>query len=164
MYRIVGADQKEYGPISAEQLRQWISEGRANGQTLVKFEDGPWKPLSAFPEFAAVLPASVPPPLTASSSVPPLPAAELPKNNGMAIAGLICAILGLLCCPGFGVLGFIFSCVALYQISQDPARQSGKVLAIVGLVISLFSFAVFGGLLFSGALHEITRHLRDFRN
>ena len=35
MYKIIGADQKEYGPVTAEQLRQWIAEGRVNGQTSV---------------------------------------------------------------------------------------------------------------------------------
>ena len=39
MYKIIGADQKEYGPVSAEQLRQWIAEGRVNGQTKVQAAD-----------------------------------------------------------------------------------------------------------------------------
>jgi hypothetical protein len=28
-YKIIGADLMEYGPVSAEQIRQWINEGRA---------------------------------------------------------------------------------------------------------------------------------------
>jgi hypothetical protein len=53
MYKIIGADQKEYGPVSVEQLRQWINEGRVNAQTLVRPEgETEWKPLSAFAEFA----------------------------------------------------------------------------------------------------------------
>src|ERR1035441_4257484 len=53
MYKIIGADQKEYGPVSAEQLRAWIAEGRVNGQTSVWSEStGEWKPLAVFPEFA----------------------------------------------------------------------------------------------------------------
>src|SRR5262249_30832222 len=53
MYKIIGADQKEYGPVSVEQLRQWIAEGRVNAQTLVRPEgETEWKPLSAFPDFA----------------------------------------------------------------------------------------------------------------
>ena len=35
MYKIIGADGKEYGPITSEQLRQWMAEGRANLQTRV---------------------------------------------------------------------------------------------------------------------------------
>lgn len=56
MYKIIGADQKEYGPVSAEQLRQWIAEGRVNAQTLVHPEgETEWKPLSSFSEFADIL-------------------------------------------------------------------------------------------------------------
>ena len=33
MYKIIGANQTEYGPVSAEQIRQWIAEGRVNAQT-----------------------------------------------------------------------------------------------------------------------------------
>ena len=76
MYKIIGADQKEYGPVSSELLRQWVSEGRVNGQTLARAEgETEWKPLSAFPEFASVLqtatpPAAFPPP-GGSSAAPP---------------------------------------------------------------------------------------------
>jgi len=30
MYKIIGTDQKEYGPISAEEIHRWISDGRIN--------------------------------------------------------------------------------------------------------------------------------------
>jgi hypothetical protein len=56
MYLILGTDQKEYGPVSAEQVLAWIAENRANASTFVRSEDGAeWKPLSAFPEFASAL-------------------------------------------------------------------------------------------------------------
>lgn len=74
MYRIIGADQKEYGPISAEQLRQWIQEGRANAQTQVRAEtETDWKPLSALPEFADILRTTTPAPARPGGgpSVPP---------------------------------------------------------------------------------------------
>ena len=52
MYKIIGADQKEYGPISADQIRQWISEGRVNRETMACAEgSSDWKPLEQFPEF-----------------------------------------------------------------------------------------------------------------
>jgi hypothetical protein len=56
MYKIIGADQKEYGPISADQVRVWIAEGRANANTQARLEGATtWQPLSAFPEFAMAL-------------------------------------------------------------------------------------------------------------
>ena len=59
MFKIIGADQKEYGPVSTEQLRQWVVEGRANAQTQIRKEgEADWKPLSAFAEFDDVLRAA----------------------------------------------------------------------------------------------------------
>jgi hypothetical protein len=55
-YTIVGGDRQQYGPVSAEEVRRWIAEGRANAQTQVLAEGATeWKPLSAFPEFADLL-------------------------------------------------------------------------------------------------------------
>jgi hypothetical protein len=28
VYHVIGSDQKEYGPVSAAQIRQWFAEGR----------------------------------------------------------------------------------------------------------------------------------------
>jgi uncharacterized membrane protein len=81
MYKIIGADQKEYGPSSAGEIRQWVAEGRANGQTLVQAEGSDeWKPLSSYPEFAAALAgspdATLPPPLSVDHSTLPPDIAE----------------------------------------------------------------------------------------
>src|SRR6185436_10521099 len=104
MYRILGADQKEYGPVNADQVRQWIIERRLNSQSLVQAEGTTdWKPLSAFPEFAAPLAgaAAIPAPLS------PAAAAGAPSNNGMATAGLVMGILsvvfGWACCGLFSI-------------------------------------------------------------
>lgn len=62
MYKIVGADGKIYGPASAEQLRQWLAEGRANAQTQTLAEGAPeWKPLGTLPEFAGQFAPPTPP-------------------------------------------------------------------------------------------------------
>jgi uncharacterized membrane protein len=53
MYKIIGADQKEYGPVDGDHLRQWIRQNRANAQTLVKPEESnEWKPLGSIAEFS----------------------------------------------------------------------------------------------------------------
>ncbi len=73
MYKIIGADGREYGPVSAEQLRQWIREGRTNAQTKAQAEgSAEWKPISAFPEFADLMTAPpVPEPVPAGGFTPP---------------------------------------------------------------------------------------------
>ncbi len=163
MYHIIGADQKEYGPVSADEVRAWITEGRANGQTLARFEGGPWKPLSTFPEFVGSLGAAqqpAPPVALTQASL----AGRAPETNSMAVAGLVMGILsmtlGLVCCGlVFNVLGIIFSSVALSQIKKSPVQQSGRNLAIVGLVLSILGLVfqiiiiiVFGAM---GILKEI---------
>src|SRR5437016_4676394 len=62
MYKIIGGDQKEYGPVTADELGRWIAEGRLNGQSRVRLEgQTEWQPLSLFPEFADALAAQVAP-------------------------------------------------------------------------------------------------------
>lgn len=58
MYKIIGADGQEYGPVPEDQIRKWIGEGRADARTRARSgEAEAWKPLSEFPEFAAALAA-----------------------------------------------------------------------------------------------------------
>jgi hypothetical protein len=58
MYKIIGGDKKEYGPVTADQMRQWIAEGRVNGQTLAQVAGSPdWKPVGSMVEFAEALSA-----------------------------------------------------------------------------------------------------------
>ncbi len=86
MYRIIGADQKEYGPVAAEQLCQWIADGRANARTKICPAGGSeWKPLAEFPEFASSLAAK-----TGSSSPPLVPRPNEP-GNAQELADLILA-------------------------------------------------------------------------
>ena len=107
MYKIIGADQKEYGPVSGEQLRQWIRDGRVNAQTQTRSEaGGDWQPLSAFPEFADIFGA----PMGAPLGGPPTPGtspalfasgftgsreAALSAVKGPAIALIVVAALGI---------------------------------------------------------------------
>lgn len=53
IYSIIGGDGKEYGSVTADDLRRWIAEGRLNAQSLAKAEgEAGFRPLSTFPEVA----------------------------------------------------------------------------------------------------------------
>ncbi|MGA2221173.1 MAG: DUF4190 domain-containing protein [Verrucomicrobiia bacterium] len=142
MYKIIGADGKEYGPVSAEQLRQWIADGRANAETLAQLVgSAEWKPLGRFPEFDQFFvhpPSAVIPP-----AHPPAPAALRPRVNGHAVAGFIMGILGctpfgwICCIPLFSVLGIIYSSNGLSQINRNPTQETGRGFAVAGLVFSI---------------------------
>jgi hypothetical protein len=52
MYSIIGGDSKTYGPVTADEVRRWIREGRADEQTKIKEEGkGEWRQLGVFQEF-----------------------------------------------------------------------------------------------------------------
>jgi len=75
MYRIIGGDGREYGPVTGDAVRQWILQNRANSKTLVRAENSAdWRPLGDIPEFAGSFGA--PPPQAAPDApLPPPPAA-----------------------------------------------------------------------------------------
>ena len=92
MYKIIGADQKEYGPVSAEQLRAWLVEGRVNAQTSVQLEGTTeWKPLGSLPEFAELLGArpSGAPPAAAGETAVVAPEAVLARDYSLDIGNCI---------------------------------------------------------------------------
>lgn len=102
MYKIIGADQNEYGPISAEQVKQWVKEGRANGQTMVLREGTTeWKPLASFPELADV--QNTPPSFAATP--PPTPVAQEKVPNYL-VQSILCT---LCCCLPFGVVAIVYA-------------------------------------------------------
>ena len=145
MYKIIGADGKEYGPITLEVVRQWIAEGRANSQTKVLPEGTTeWKTIADLPELSAVSTGATAPPATPG----PISIEASPRNNSYAVAGLTLGILsltfGLCCCYGlpFSVPGIICSSIALSQIKRDPSTQLGKGMATAGLVLSIVGIVV----------------------
>jgi hypothetical protein len=166
MYKILGTDNKEYGPVSAEQLRQWIVEGRANRSTLAQDEGATsWKPLSLFPEFSGTL-AGAPPTQPA-----PRPVASVSNGtNGLAVTSLVFGILsvvslpGVICCCAPPIvtapLGIVFGIVALAQLKSSP-EQAGRGMAWTGLALSTAVFLLFGCLLLFGVFAgQIEKWLR----
>lgn len=138
-YKVTGIDQKEYGPVTEEQLRQWIRDGRVNAQTRVQVEGATGlKTLSELPEFAGALRGSTPPPLPAGAPATPA------KTSGMAITSLVLGILGIASC-GITVLlsapvGLILGIVAMNKIGKSPGQLRGKGLALAGIIVSSLTF------------------------
>ena len=63
-FKIVGHDKKIYGPVSGQELLQWLADGRVNAASLAqKVGSKEWKQLAAF-ALAHIEPSiPVPPPL-----------------------------------------------------------------------------------------------------
>jgi type II secretory pathway pseudopilin PulG len=134
MYKVILPDQKEYGPVTADQLRQWIAEGRVNAQASVMAEGATeWKPLSAFPEFAGALP-SVAAATGAPRAVPPGAPRPIPKTSGMAIASLVLGILGG--CGITALVGLILGIISMNKIRQSKGALTGNGIALAGTIVS----------------------------
>lgn len=164
MYKIIGADGKEYGPVAADVLRRWVVDGRANSQTRVLLEGTTeWRALGDFPELTATL--AVP------QTIGALPGAgagaTAPTTNPMALTGFILSLvsitIGLCCCYGlpFNILGIIFSAIGLSQIKRNPEKHTGRGLALAGLIISIVSLLLAVGLFVVGVALSWTDIMRE---
>jgi hypothetical protein len=141
MYKIIGADQKEYGPITPEQLRQWISEGRVNRETRVQVEgSGAWKYLSELPEFAVAAPGLIAPVITQTLPMAPMAPAG-PKGNPLALWAMVSGIFSLLCCQVIGPVSIVLGIVALSKIKQNP-QETGSGFAITGIVLGILALVI----------------------
>ena len=69
-YYFKANDDNEYGPLEQAQIRDWLGQGRMDGNSQVRSADSEdWSPLSGHPELSELLapPRSAPPPPTHSS-------------------------------------------------------------------------------------------------
>jgi len=128
VYHIIGSDQKEYGPVSAQQILQWSAEGRVHRATPARAaDDSEWKTLGTLPEFATAFP----PPAGLN---PPTPTAT--ENCGLATAALVCGALGFVTCVTAPV-GLVLGFMAHSRIRSSNGRLTGSGLATAGVVLSL---------------------------
>jgi hypothetical protein len=109
-YIIIGADGREYGPVTDADIRQWIAEARLNGQSRAKSEsDAEFRPLATFPEFANVLGTGAPPRIA-----PPTPGN---LGQGSEREAALQAVKGpAICLKIVAILSFVLSLWGLIKI------------------------------------------------
>jgi len=129
---MIGGDKREYGPVEAELIRQWVREGRANGETLLRMEgETQWKPLRTFADFQAEFGA---PPI---SSAPPgvfEGPADVPVGVGHAFA------------RAWHLVGQHFGVVAAASLMVWMAFTAMLYAPCYGVLAMLFYGPLFGGL------------------
>jgi uncharacterized membrane protein len=144
-YLILGADGKEYGPVSGEQIHQWIDEGRANAASRARVEgqEG-WRNLSEFPEFAEAVAARPPAfePGAGSDEAPtPLPADLLERDYDLSVGNCLSR--------GFELFtsrfGLVFAAGAIF-LGVQLLLTLLSMIPILGSLVSLASFVVYGPL------------------
>ena len=114
MYTIIGGDGKEYGPVSADQVRSWIAGGRAKLTTRIK---GPgsdaWRTVADFPELTSSTASAAP-----AASVSAAPAAAAASLDVMGCYSRSWALLKANFWPLFGVsllMNLLFAAVGYTQ-------------------------------------------------
>jgi hypothetical protein len=142
MYKIVGADGKEYGPVNLDQMRQWIAEGRVNTRTQVQAVGASgWKPAGELPEISSLFGAR-----DATSSYSggglPAPAGQAAPQKGLAVTSLVLGILSFLTCFLTGLPAIICGHIARGRAGRDPAQYGGAGMATAGLVLGYISLVV----------------------
>jgi prepilin-type processing-associated H-X9-DG protein len=134
MYKIIGADKAEYGPVTADTIREWIKQGRINSKTQVQpVGSTEWKPLSACAEFTDVLAAGAvaPPPLPSGAATPG-------QMSSMAIVSLVLGILGLVSFGLTALVGLVLGIVSLVKINNSRGALKGQGVALAGTIVSGF--------------------------
>lgn len=147
MYKIVGGNQKEYGPVSAEEIVEWIAEKRANRQTqALSIGSESWRPLDEFPEFADALNRHCGP----ASAALQQGAAPLPAPGGTQRNLLLPAVaVSLVCCPVFGPVAVTLAALADVKREIGDAREAAALTKRaqtwiwVALGLGIFAWAVF---------------------
>jgi hypothetical protein len=135
MYKIIGGDGNEYGPVDLAQIKQWIQDGRAGAQTKVQPEGATeWQILGEVPELAALLASGAPggaPPTFSPTSVPgPGSGDALQMVQGPAIGLMVTAGLGLVMCA----LGIVMNLAGVTMGAMGGQQQSQDVPAWVNMM------------------------------
>ena len=144
MYKILGSDQKEYGPVTPDQLRQWIVERRLHAQSLVRLDGAEhWQPVSQIPEFTATLAgASAPPPMAMNPAAPAPDSGVstiIPYKNPKALIAYYLGVFSLIPFIGMflGITAFILGLQGLKFARTHPGAK-GKAHAWIGILVGGF--------------------------
>ena len=147
-YFIIGGDVKEYGPITDEELRKWISEGRLNAQSRAKAEsDAEFRALAQFPEFAdsyaqPEAPATIAPRIAAGNRADDYEldlgecitrAWALVRNNFWPVVGV--SALVLFAIVGINQLFGLITNPIVNQMVTDQKVNAREILIVLGVTI-----------------------------
>jgi hypothetical protein len=161
MYKIIGSDGKEYGPVKLDRIRQWVAEGRVKAQTQVQAAgtEG-WKKATELPEINALLTARAAMPGTSSELSPPPPCGPGLPRNGLAVTSLVLGILSLVTCVLTGVPAIICGHIALARARRDPGQYGGPGMALAGLILGYVSLVLLPFIILSGMLLPALSHAK----
>jgi hypothetical protein len=120
-YTIIGGDGKEYGPVTAADLRQWIAEERLNAQSLAKAEsDAEFRPLEKFPEFADAFGKA---PTSGVPPIQPQPAGTVDNGRAAALERIKVPALGLKITAVINAILSVWGLISLFFSKADAQEM-----------------------------------------
>ena len=149
-YKFIAGDGKEYGPYTAEQMRQFLAENRLVATSQVSVDGGPFQPASSFPELNAMPGQPMPGQPMPGQPMPgqPMPNAAEAKqkvngpaifmmitaglNMAFAVLGLVMAVLGNTALAGAGMMGEEEAIMRM--ITGIPGNVIGIITGIIILI------------------------------
>jgi hypothetical protein len=115
------------GPFSPLEVRSSLAAGAIQPTDLAWHEGASeWLPLGSIPSFTADQPPATP------NTVVRAP--ELPSISGLAVASMIMGIASFLTCGLTAIPAVIMGHIALHDIKKEPARFTGREIALAGVI------------------------------
>lgn len=151
MQYFIGVNGVQSGPFTEAVIRQKQTSGELPPNALCWTEGWPeWRPLSSvFPAHAAEAASAVPPLPPAAFRPPAYPPAvgpnTTPHTSGLAITSFILGLVGLVTMLT-AIPAVICGHIACSNIKNSHGAQTGRGLAIAGLVLGYLMIAVIPGL------------------
>ena len=138
-YKIKGTDGAEYGPVSTEELQQWVAQNRCTPKSLVEVDgSGEWVPLATLPKFQDAFAAS---PASAEgegegegeggvSTV-------IPYKNVPALIAYYVGVFCIICPPLLCFPAIILGVIGLRRVKENP-EVKGTAHAWIGILSGSF--------------------------
>ena len=143
----------QFGPISLEQLLEWINQGRVGANDLVWRQGmAQWQPAGRVPELASQLRQAQP---LGGAGTPPAPGgppsvgpwrdpqrSRLQPHRGGAVLAL--GIIGLCCCFICGIIAWVMGAGDLKEMNAGRKDPAGRGTTQAGMICGMISVALWG--------------------
>lgn len=132
-YKIKGTDGAEYGPVSTEELQQWVAQNRCTPKSLVEVDgSGEWVPLATLPKFQDAFAAS-----PASAEGEGGVSTVIPYKNVPALIAYYVGVFCIICPPLLCFPAIILGVIGLRRVKENP-EVKGTAHAWIGILSGSF--------------------------
>jgi hypothetical protein len=160
-YTIIGSDGQQYGPITLEQLKTWISERRITPDTnVLRSDTNSWLPAAQYPELGLTPQAAAPAAIPVAAGIPRAPGVMAPRapvnssshvrqlksgSSWFFIIGALTLVNSIIAMTG-NMTRFVVGLGVTQIIDVFGSHSSSGAGTAIVLGIDLFAVAIFFGI------------------